>query len=214
MRLGTDNISKIYLGSDEITKAYLGADQVYSSFDPEAGLTLTESITATNNFGTMGATRRGQNAVFACETKFPTSAVDGVLFEYGGSGVGAYVGTRDASGTRKLRLRAGNGSSASTSGTDVVILDYSNYPLDNVTRTLVWEIRVDPGRVRFWIDGVLIGVSNTTGGGPLKNSVWAGPNNGGYGSTDTSVPTNEPSSSWGGTIVSSLRYYANQLVST
>jgi hypothetical protein len=92
------------------------------------------------------------------------------------------------------------------------LFDYSNYPLDGATRTVVWEFRINPGRVRLWIDGVLIGTADTTGGGALDSNTWAGANNGGYGSTNTAVPTGESASAWAGTLISNLRYYQDQLV--
>jgi len=191
----------------------IGIVSGFQRFNPEAGLTLTDSIAATINFSSITATHRGQSAVFACDITFPTTATDGLLFEYGGSGQGSFSGTRDSTGTRAFRVRAGDGAIALTaSTTDAVMIDYLNYPLDGATRTVVWEYRVNPGRVRLWVDGVFIGEGNTTGGGALDANVWAGANAGGYGSSNTSVTVGEPITAWAGTLVSNLRFYANQLV--
>ena len=41
MKIGTDEITKLYLGSDEVSKVYLGSDEIYSGGSPSPSL-LTE----------------------------------------------------------------------------------------------------------------------------------------------------------------------------
>jgi hypothetical protein len=41
MKIGTDEITKLYLGSDEVSKVYLGSDEIYDGGSPSPSL-LTE----------------------------------------------------------------------------------------------------------------------------------------------------------------------------
>ena len=42
MKIGTDEITKLYLGSDEVSKVYLGSDEVYGGGSPSPSLPYTE----------------------------------------------------------------------------------------------------------------------------------------------------------------------------
>ena len=105
--------------------------------------------------------------------------------------MGAFVGFKDG----HLRIRAGAGGSAvavknggSTSNMAVLDIAYSELAAggfnDGKLHDLRWEMKIGggviPGRVRLWIDDILIGESNTTGG-TLSGNSWSGGDNGGYG---------------------------------
>ena len=139
-----------------------------------------------------------EDAVFRCIAKLPTNPIDGVIWEAGGNGAGAWLGIRD-SGTY-LRLRAGNGANAYSGGAghsesglamlDLTIASLSAY-FDGGDHELVWQITVGgnitagKGAVRLWIDGVQVGFAETVGSGYTglyaSPGLWAGTNYSGYG---------------------------------
>ena len=66
---------------------------------------------------------------------------------------------------------------------------------------------VIPGRVRLWIDDILIGESNTTGG-TLSGNSWSGGDNGGYGKRGgNSICVGESQTPWPFDTGSSLLYH-------
>ena len=185
-------------------------------FNPELGLSLTQAFAQ----GNISASNRnaGQNAVFACDILFPNPITTTcLLWEAGGSGSGAWVGIASSG----FKVRAGDGSlnAPTTSANNSAVLNItSGYGGDNFVHTVVWDIRVNPGRVRLWIDGLFLGEANTLnntildGGG---GQTWAGGNNDTFlSSSGSGVMTGESASAWTranpGT---TLRYYQNQLVS-
>jgi hypothetical protein len=187
-----------------------GTDEVYG-LDRELDLSLTRTESA-STFTAYSETERGQNTVFSCDITFPSPATDGQLFKMGGGVVGCWVGLRD-SGT-KFRVRAGDGGARSASSTNCALLDITDFPVDGNTHNVTWEFRVNPGRVRLWIDGVFKGESSTTGGAALRSSVWAGTNIGAYINVASDAgPSGEPATAWQGTNVGTgLRVFTNQLV--
>jgi len=180
----------------------------------EDNLSLTRTISA-GIIPAFSATERGQNAVFSCDVVFPISPSDSVLFEQGGTGVGAFVGI--VSGGTIFRARAGEGDAAiDVTSDDGVVLDILDFPRDGLVHNVVWDIRVNPGRIRLWIDGIFKGERSTTTGLALESSIWAGTDDGGYLQTGTNtvqVAGQDASAPWaGGTAgASTLRYYQNQL---
>ena len=139
-----------------------------------------------------------EDAVFRCIAKLPTSPIDGVIWEAGGSGAGAWLGIRD-SGTY-LRLRAGNGANSYSGGAshsesglamlDLTVASLSTY-FDGGDHELVWQITVGgnitagKGAVRLWIDGVQVGFAETQGSGYTglyaSPGLWSGTDYSGYG---------------------------------
>lgn len=196
-------------------------------FDPEADLTLTrtESEGAVASFS---STERAQNAVFACELSFGTSApgtVGAAIFDMGANAIGSIVALGGSNyGPGDLVISAGDGATPPDSTINaLLVIDSNNVPYDGKVHTLVWEFRVNPGRVRCWIDGVFYGEGNTSGGGALESSDWAGGASGGFGTIAGTAPpisacAQSPDSDYdltgGRTINSTLRYYQNQLVTT
>ena len=159
---------------------------------------------------------RNVNTVFSCNIVLPSSPTqDGVLFEIGGSGTGTFVGLRDSGAT--FRIRAGDGAATlSASSSDCALLDIdtaSSSYFDGNSHDVAWEIRINPGSVRLWIDGDLVGESYTSGYGALDGSNFGGGDNGGYGQ-GTNLPSGEPTTSWPYTLNSSLSVYSDQGVLT
>ena len=189
--------------------------------NPEAGLTLTR----TDSVGTLSAlssAERKGDIVMACDIRFPTSTptTPAVLWEQGGTGTGAYIGFSNATGSITFRCRGGDGGTNLSGGstTNAVVVDTIDYPTDGEVHTVVWEYRpTAAGRVRLWIDGVLKGSSETTGGGALKNSTFAGSASGGYTVHQGAIPVGESTNTWSTVAslssASNLRIYLAQLSS-
>ena len=193
----------------------ISIDNLRGKYNPELGLTLTRTFAQ----GQISSSDRNssQNAVFACDILFPnpiTSAC--LLWEAGATGTGSWVGITNSG----FKVRAGNGAlnAPTTSANFSAVLNItSGYGGDNFIHTVVWDIRVNPGRVRLWIDGLFLGEANTLNntildGGGGQN--WAGGNNDAFhASSSSGVMTGETSTGWTranpGAV---LRYYQNQLV--
>ena len=209
---------------------------------------VTRSFTAgSNNIENMINSTTGvdptDDAVFRAIVTLPNTATpsDCLLWEAGGTArptepYGAWLGFRD-SGTY-LRLRAGSNvtiaGGATNTDTGLAVLDVpvtdlvSAGYLDGNQHELVWEIRiggnitVGAGRVRLWIDGVLVGEASTPGAGFTGlggqdgrwSFSWTGVSSnfgGGYGASQGNVVAGEPTAGWNtvypGTINSDLSYY-------
>jgi hypothetical protein len=131
-------------------------------------------------FAAYDGAARGAPMLFHARVRLPAVPAEGVLFEMGRDWSGCWIGLRDGGAT--FRLRAGNGAARVASGPDAAILDVptATLPMDGGLHELVWDLRVDPGRVRLWVDGALRGAGHTVGGGPLRAGVWAGSDSAGY----------------------------------
>jgi len=179
--------------------------------DRELDLSLTRTE-ADGAIASYSATERGQNVAFACDVVFPTTPADADLMSMGGSTTACFIGFSSQSGALRFRVRAGGGTSLTSSDTSTAILDITDYPEDGLIHTVVWDFQVNPGRVRLWIDGVFKGSGVTTGGGALNSSIWTGTADGGYLGA-TGGPTGEPDTDWTADAGNStLRVYINQLV--
>ncbi|MDB4350331.1 hypothetical protein OAA38_00830 [bacterium] len=192
------------------------------AINPEAGLTLTSS----HSIGvlTNGDFAPSQNAVFACELTWPTSwssSQNRNIWEMGGTGTGAGIGlVSNGSTLSVLRLSAGDGANNPGTASTTADVDISTSNFTNeTTGTLAWDIRINPGRVRVWWNGVLYGTGSTSGGGELAGSKYAGSAPGSYitgftgtGSPNALNPDYNFTSSSGAASDSTLRQYQNQLV--
>lgn len=177
--------------------------------DLESGLTLTNSFTA----GAIanGNINRSVDVVFACDITLPgTFNSTGVLFEMGGTGTGAGVGLISSGAT--LVVAAGDGAATSSSTTAAIAQIATSSLTAGDSGTLIWEFRINPGRVRVWWKGTLIATESTTDGSALESSTWSGTDDGGYGQVNNSLVTVLTSGNWPGSTNSSLRYYQNQLI--
>mmetsp|Transcript_20530 Transcript_20530/g.39879 ORF Transcript_20530/g.39879 Transcript_20530/m.39879 type:complete len:384 (+) Transcript_20530:327-1478(+) len=121
-----------------------------------------------------------------------------VLWEQGGTSLGAWLGIRKEGDTRVLRLRAGEGSSHSAfSGgdSDTVIVDFNlaDSPLlDGKTHHVMWAIQ--PGStsasantrpyISLWVDGELLGTSQKDVG---AIQIWANTDTGNWGQNSNKV---------------------------
>ena len=182
----------------------------------ESGLTLTRTFPEGNV--SSGDVARTQNAVFACEVTLGTSPSffqDGILFEMGGSGQGHAV-CYDTSGN--LIVTAGDGADPpDLNSAAVLTIPKASVPFSTTPTTIVWDIRVNPGRVRLWIGDTFMGEDSTNTGGALESSQWSGTAFGGFGDANNypiagAYSTNAWDTYWSRDINSTLRYYQNQLV--
>lgn len=171
----------------------------------------------TNIENLTGGGNWSSNAVLACDVFFPASPSDGTLFEKGNADRGIWVGLRD--GGTWFRVRAGDGaasvvatSGAAPTGTGVAVIDTQDFPTDGLVHTVVWDIRVNPGRVRLWIDGAFKGEGHTTDGLSLENNRASTGDPGSYLTSNNTDVGGEPTGPWPALGASGLRVYANQLV--
>jgi len=202
----------IFGSNQKLLMARAGAG---GAFDPEAGLSLTRSISPTSLDSSITSTEKEQDAVFACDVTFGSSIAVGLLAEFGADGDGAWVGIESVSGAGNFRVRAGAGNVTSPDN-ESAFLDISDFPRDDAVHTVVWDFRISVGRVRLWIDGDFKGEAFTTGGGDLAGAAarWAGLNEDAYVNTSSSsVCQGEVTTGWySPSGASDLRFYANQLV--
>lgn len=128
-----------------------------------------------------GTFNKAASIAFECDVRLPAEPAPwSVLWEEGDTGWGSSLFVDAA---RRLILRAGSGNPATTSNTwntVIVCLSAEMLPFDGELHRVAWDIRIGPGRVRLWIDGVLIGEAHTTGGGPLGGSIYGDADAGGY----------------------------------
>lgn len=198
-----------------------------NTFDPESGLTLDYEFSEAELSGTTINTpeysgnwpSRNQNTVIAFESTLPSSFstnTDGFL-TIGGGGTGTWAGViTDADGQKKYWVTAGEG--AASTGFDAIDdaaadrVRVSDIPeFDGNSHTVVIDIRINPGRIRSWIDGRLVLEGNTTSGGQLEGAIHSGTFHEKFGQyAPCRGITN--SGNWSGTIGSDLRLYANELV--
>ena len=125
---------------------------------------------------------RTTDARFECYAVFPSNNSDGVLWFQGGNSV-LYL---DNGGTT-LRLRTGAYIDETSSNEDTIFLSTTDIPKDDQVHKIAWDFRVNPGRARLWIDGVLKDSDSTVGGGPLYENYWADEEVGGYGLAYSSI---------------------------
>lgn len=185
-------------------------------------LTVTDSsFTAraqisSDNAGGFTATQRSQPTFMEGKLVLPTSVTqDRVIFEYGGTTAGCWIGVRKVSNVDTLTFRAGDGAQGiSASGTNGV---YKEIPIadipefDGNSHTVSWHFHPSNGTGRLWIDGRLIIDEATTDGSAFTNSTWAGSNVGGWGQGYGGIAGNFAGTQWIDTIDSNLSVYANQV---
>ena len=185
-----------------------------------SNLTLTDSFTQQQaNIVTDAGTNLSvsTDAVFAARITVPLAGIEGILFSAGHATNRAYVGFGDGF----LRFTTGTpdvfGVSTPDSAQDIeLIIALSDIvPMMVGERgVLVWEYRINPGRIRVFWQGEQIGAQSTSAGGALRGSAWADEaNNAGYGTLgDASQAGDFSAADFNGSIHSVLKYYGAQLV--
>ena len=132
-----------------------------------------ETATTGNHDSAFGA-YNNSDVTFSGSLVLPDSPTDAVIFEHGGGGTGTWVGVRD--GGTVFRVRAGEGGTAKTaSDTHTAVLDVpiSDMPFDGEMHNICWDIRVNPGRVRLWVDGKYMGSASTSDNSDLEGAAWS-----------------------------------------
>ena len=198
-----------------------------NAFDPERGLTLDYEFSEADLSGSTINTPeysgnwpdRDKNLVMGFETTLPSSfsdTIDGFL-TIGGTGTGTWAGViTDTDGQKKYWVTSGQGQnnsgfkSLSDAAADRVSV--SDIPeFDGNSHTVVIDIRINPGRIRSWIDGRLVLEGSTTGGGQLENGLHSGSFSENFGNYAFCRSVADIGT-WSGTIGSDLRVYTDELV--
>ena len=155
-----------YLNWNHNLLSYDGFD--YSLFSNDSSVSLSRSITDIDSNQELQITDFDvtSDQGFKCKVSFGTSPTDSTLFEFGE--VNNYVKLSLTNNGTVLEFRA---NSLSTP----LVITTTNFPKDNNKHIVSWDIRINPGRIRLWIDDDLKGEA-TTSSGPLESNIWAGPN--------------------------------------
>lgn len=162
--------------------------------------TVTDSWDADDTFDCVTAAAftgpdevdRESDAAFACTIQVPATAKPlGTIFEAGSSTIGTWLGFDD---NGDLILRAGDGAS-SPAATNVarLVIPTAQIPRERDIN-IYWDIRVDPGRVRLWINSQYLGEAGTSDGSSLSSSAWADSNGGAYGTVNGTTVAGEDGS--------------------
>ena len=205
-----------------------------TSFSQEFGLTVDgfvqdgQTIGSGSDLEDITNTERGQDIVLAAEMDLPSSFSQAALiWECGGTGVGAWIGISKQSGAYFLRFRAGDGTSGNnTANSNLAIAQVAVSSLsgffDGNTHTLVWAIDISAGKVEIYIDGQLVADGTTSDGSSLSG--FAGGANGGFntnqggtapgGTTVDGTTQFQSEATFSGTIRSDLRMYKNEFIAT
>jgi hypothetical protein len=174
-----------------------GAGRAY----PEAGLILSKTLAAAVSIG--GALVRTSHALFAASFTALDLSVDGMIFETGGPGAGAYVGVQGGA----LVVRAFHGGARWDAGTA-----YLTSSIPGGAGVLAWAFELNSGRVRAWWNGRELAQNGQAVG--VKFS-WAGADEGSYlGAGGSDTVAGEITAAAGIASVGSasgLRYYIGQI---
>lgn len=200
------NIGKVISFTDANTYTYNAVAGTY-----EEPFTLSR----TNTAGTTISDNDGSvNTTYATTLTFPVSPTDGLIWETGATGTGAWCGIRDSGVT--LRVRGGDGATSKTASTvDTAVVDITDFPKDGQSHVLMWDFEISTGTARIFIDGILKGESSATGGS-FDNNLFAGPDDGAYlnNAGGVGVTAGESSTPCNFTEAGSgLRVYLSQLAS-
>lgn len=165
-----------------LSGAVFGRGTSYKEPDVTPTGTYSSGTVTDDNYGSF-------DAVFAADLTFPTTPTDGLIWETGATGGGAWVGIRDSGAT--LRCRGGDGSTAKTvSDADTAVVDITDFPKDGEVHELMWDFEISTGTARVFIDGILKGQSSATDGSFISN-IFAGGAQGTYLTTASGVATGE-----------------------
>ena len=175
-------------------------------------------------------TERAQSIVLAAEMDLPSSFTQAsCIWEVGATGVGSWIGISKQNGNYFLRIRAGTGTAgldnptASLAIAQVAVSSLPQY-FDGNTHTLVWDITMNLGRVRIFIDGQLVAEGTTSDGSSMPALGMAGGAEGKFGegqgdpvaggTTVVGDSQFQSAAAFTGTIRSTLRMYKGGQVIT
>jgi len=166
-----------------------GPDRTYAQGD-----TLTQADFSVN-----------ANFSWACDLVLPPSPADGVIWELGGSGLGAYVGIDGSAGT--LIFRVGDGTAGDPSGGARIDADISE--LWGSAGTLYGAVNFGTKTIelRFWDRGrqVFHDLGSRTAAGTF--TVWSGTDDGACGEVNNSVVAGVPTDDYPANGIQALRVY-------
>jgi hypothetical protein len=177
---------------------------------PEPDTTPTFTQAATSDSAALDR-YAGRSALFVADLVFPSSPSDGLIWETGGTGLGAWFGIRDSGVT--MRLRGGDGASSKTASTvDTAVVDITDFPKDGLTHQVMWDFNDATGTARIFIDGILKGESSATRGS-FDGGQYAGSNNMAYLQNSTTAVTVGETTTASNFIEAGtgLRYYDSQV---
>lgn len=160
----------------------------------------------------LSSTRRAQQVILRGFTSFPSPLADGLLFEFGGTGVGIAASIQDSvafPGKKRFFISSGDGDALAPDPNERIdfVIEETDLP-DNLGDTHEFHIHVDPdlGTMQVWISNRDYGTANTGDGSPM--SLWTGSGDGGYGES-ISVMSGHSLIPWAGTITGTLDYFDN-----
>lgn len=197
---------------------------------------LTESASYTGAIAGaatgFSVTNRQQPVVFSGEAVLPSTFTNTaeVLFEHGHHiGQGTFLGMVEDGGTKKLVLRAGNGTAGTTTTTYhriVKMIPIADIPeFDDRSHTITIELHPtgavgNKGTAKLWIDNRLV-MNESTGSQAFQSNQWSSGNAGGWGTTNGEIagydsgttPAVADIQDWSGN-TGTLKVYSNQVVSS
>ena len=155
-----------YLNWNHNLLSYDGFD--YSLFSNDSSVSLNRSIADIDSNQELQITDFDitSDRGFKCKVNFGTSPTDSTLFEFGE--VNNYVKLSLTNNGTVLEFKV---YSLSTP----LVITTTDFPKDNNTHIVSWDIKINPGRIRLWVDDDLKGEAATSSG-PLESNIWAGPN--------------------------------------
>ena len=155
-----------YLNWNHNLLSYDGFD--YSLFSNDSSVSLNRSIADVDSNQDLQITDFDitSDQGFKCKVSFGTSPSDSTLFEFGE--VNNYVKLSLTNSGTVLEFRVNSSSTP-------LVITTTNFPKDNNTHIVSWDIRINPGRIRLWVDDDLKGEAATSSGS-LESGIWAGPN--------------------------------------
>lgn len=103
-----------------------------------------------------------KNRAFECKVTIPSNPTNGVLFDLGGEINRTLVQIEDNGNT--FSIEAGDVSANLKAST-------SDFPKDDQEHIISWDIQINPGRIRLWIDGQLK-ISKTIAT-EIPDAIWA-----------------------------------------
>lgn len=137
-----------------------------------------------------GFVSRAASAAFSADVTFPSTPIDGGIFEQGGGGQGMWLGVSD--GGTVFRLRAGDGAALPQNDAVSIDVPVASLPFDGGVHTVAWDVEMPACTIRLWVDGELMGEATAI----TSPGNWCGTGSGAYGTGTTTNIAGEPDSPW------------------